>query len=225
MRCPRCGRRKARRACPALGQQICPVCCGTQRLVEIACPDDCGFLTTARSHPPAVVQRRRERDSHFLASIAHVLTQQQYQTLLFLLFAVRRARPESSTRLVDTDVAEAAGALAATLETASKGIIYEHRPASRPAQDLGAELTKAVKELGEHAGRPVDGDAAVALQSVRRAALEAAAALREGDTACLDWIDRLIGEAEGRTTDGSAPSKTSGLVSPTDPQGPRLIRP
>ena len=49
MLCPLCGKRNARRACPALGHLICAVCCGTKRLTEIACPSDCGYLATARS--------------------------------------------------------------------------------------------------------------------------------------------------------------------------------
>ena len=39
MLCSLCGQRRAKRACPALGQQIWPVCCATKRLVEIRCPD------------------------------------------------------------------------------------------------------------------------------------------------------------------------------------------
>src|SRR5436190_794862 len=31
--CPLCGQRKARRDCPAVGQRICAVCCGTKRLI------------------------------------------------------------------------------------------------------------------------------------------------------------------------------------------------
>src|SRR5918996_3033118 len=116
MQCPSCGQRKARRACPALGSNICPVCCGTKRLAEIKCPVDCGYLASAREHPAAVVKRRQERDvAHLLPTIRH-LTERQYQ--LFFLFhtLIARHKPQGLTRLVDSDIAEAAGALAATLE-------------------------------------------------------------------------------------------------------------
>ncbi len=53
MTCPLCSQRKARRACPALGHQICAVCCGTKRLTQIPCPSDCVYLASAREHPPA----------------------------------------------------------------------------------------------------------------------------------------------------------------------------
>src|SRR5207247_6809666 len=42
--CPLCGTRRARRGCPALSQQICAICCGTKRLVQIQCPSDCTWL-------------------------------------------------------------------------------------------------------------------------------------------------------------------------------------
>ena len=60
--CPLCGERTARRGCPALGQQICAVCCGTKRLIEIALPGDCVYLASAREHPPAVAVRQQQRD-------------------------------------------------------------------------------------------------------------------------------------------------------------------
>src|SRR5215470_8411305 len=60
--CPLCGVRRARRGCPALDKQICAVCCGTKRLVQIHCPSDCTWLASAREHPPAVVVRRHQRD-------------------------------------------------------------------------------------------------------------------------------------------------------------------
>jgi hypothetical protein len=61
---------------------ICTVCCATKRQVEINCPSDCGYLTSARSHPPAVVQRRQERDVSFILPIVSELTDTQYRLLL-----------------------------------------------------------------------------------------------------------------------------------------------
>ena len=226
MRCPQCSRRKARRACPALGQRICTVCCGTKRLVEIACPNDCSFLNTARNHPPAVVQKRQERDANFLGIIIQTFTQQQYQILLFLIFTVHRYRSKCSVRLLDEDVTEAANALAATLETASKGIIYEHRPTSLPAQDLTAELAKALKDLSERAERSLDGDSAIALQGLKRAASDAQTTFSEGETSCLDWLDRLASNFEVTPQHGTTtPNQTPKLISHPDQQGSKLILP
>src|SRR5689334_14289365 len=44
MKCVKCGARKGKRACPALGGDICPQCCGEHRLKSIACPSSCTWL-------------------------------------------------------------------------------------------------------------------------------------------------------------------------------------
>src|SRR5687768_753790 len=140
MLCPLCRTRKARRACPALGQTICAVCCGTKRLTEIACPADCVYLASAREHPAAVVRRQQERDVAVLLPTIQHLTERQYQLFFLLQTVIARHKPEGFARLVDDDVAEAAGALAATLETASRGLIYEHTTQSVVAHRLVAEM-------------------------------------------------------------------------------------
>ena len=152
MLCASCGRRKARRQCPALARSICPVCCGTKRLVEIQCPGDCPHLAAAREHPAAVVRRQQERDvARVLPTIQH-LTERQYQLFFVFHTTIARHKPEGFTRLVDGDVAEAAAALASTLETAARGVIYEHTAESRPAQSLATALKTLLEQLRERGG-------------------------------------------------------------------------
>ena len=62
MPCPLCAKRPAKRACPALRQDICTVCCATKRLVEIACTEDCRYLEASQRHPAAVVKRQIDAD-------------------------------------------------------------------------------------------------------------------------------------------------------------------
>src|SRR5688500_11327324 len=122
MICPLCRQRKARRSCPALQQSICAVCCGSKRPAEISCPSDCVYLTAGREHPAAVIKRQQERYvATQLPTIRH-LTERQYQ--LFFLFhsAIARHVPVDLLRLLDSDVADAASAVAATLETAARGV-------------------------------------------------------------------------------------------------------
>src|SRR5918999_1003181 len=126
MACPLCRTRKARRACPALGQTICSVCCATKRVTEIACPPDCAYLATAREHPAAVVRKQQERDVAVLLPTIQHLTERQYQLFFLFQTVIARHKPEGFARVVDEDVAEAAAAMAATLETAARGVIYDH---------------------------------------------------------------------------------------------------
>jgi len=48
--CPICKKRKPERYCPAKGEKICAVCCGTEREVTIDCPPDCPYLAAAHRY-------------------------------------------------------------------------------------------------------------------------------------------------------------------------------
>src|SRR6266850_717586 len=126
MSCPLCSARKERRACPALKKTICAVCCGTKRLTEIQCPEDCVYLSTAREHPAAVVRRQQEHDVAILLPTIQELTERQYQLFFLFQSVIARHTPEGFARLLDEDVAEAAAAVAAPLGTAARGGISEH---------------------------------------------------------------------------------------------------
>jgi len=191
MLCPSCGTRKARRDCPALARTICPVCCGTKRLVEIQCPADCGYLASARVHPAAVVRRQQQQDvARLLPSIRH-LTERQYQ--LFFLFhtAIARHKPDGFTRIADSDAAEAAAALASTLETAARGVIYEHTAGSTPAQSLLAAMKALLTKIREQGATIYDAEAAISLRAIEQGARDARAP-REGDAAYLELVGRLL---------------------------------
>jgi hypothetical protein len=203
--CPLCKTRKARRPCPAVGQQICPVCCGTKRQREIACPETCVYLASASAHPPAVVQRRQERDLAFLLPLLTELSEPQYRLLvLFQGLALRAWQTAAGgdplalgrPTLIDPDVADAANTMAATLETAGKGIIYHHQATSIPAQQLVALFETAMQELvanaGAHGAR-LERDAAAALRQLARAASSAAQGLAGDETPIfLKMLSRMM---------------------------------
>jgi hypothetical protein len=191
MTCPSCGRRKGRRACPALRGSICTICCGTKRLVEIQCPDTCPHLVTAREHPAAVVKRQQERDvAVLLPTISH-LTERQHQLFFLIHSVIAGHKPDALSRLLDGDVAQAASAVAATLETAGRGVLYEHTPASLPAQRLARDLTSMLAEVRAHGTRIYDGEVAIALRAIERGAQDAQKQAK-GDTAYISLVGRLL---------------------------------
>lgn len=192
MACPQCGQRKARRECPALGQTICTVCCGTKRLIEINCPPDCVYLASAREHPAAIVRRQQERDVAALLPTIRHLTERQYQLFFLFQTQISRYQPEGFTRLVDDDVAEAAAAHASTLETAARGIIYEHAPTSRPAQRLAKEFETLLAQIKEQGATVSDREAVIVLRAVEQGAREVRKHADGGDTAYLSLMGRLL---------------------------------
>ncbi len=218
-KCPSCRDRKPKRSCPALGATICTVCCATKRQVEINCPPDCIYLSSARAHPPAVVQRRQERDVSFILPIVSELTDTQYRLVLVFQSATVKHAEGALPNLRDEDVAEAAAAAASTLETARKGIIYEHQAVSVPAQRLTLELGKVVADLSAQAGSQqarLERDAAVALRRLEQGARTAAKAL-DGDEppVYLNLLTRMLKE----------PAGSPGQMSPQTGQGGLIITP
>jgi hypothetical protein len=188
VRCPLCGVRKARRACPAQSEHICSVCCGTKRQVEIACPPDCGYLTSAREHPPAIERRRHEQDLARIAPLVRDFTDLQAELFLLLTSATLRDAPGELQKLLDEDVAGAAAALAATLETASRGVLYEHRPPTRPAERLMGAFRALLHEAGKTIPESrVERDAILVLRRLEQGARSA----RESARASRDFIELL----------------------------------
>jgi hypothetical protein len=226
MLCVSCGLRKGKRACPALRGLICPTCCGTKRLKEIACPADCQYLASAQAHPAAVVLRQRERDLPLLASLLEGLNATQGDLLALLQAQVRAARAAAIPPLRDEDVREAAGALASTLETAARGIVYEHQPASIPALRLMRAWQESLAEIERRGQTLRPALVAQVLRRTEQVARDAAKTLGEGTaesgaaglgartgteagadakvgagTALLDFLDRVMRDSPGGDRD------------------------
>jgi hypothetical protein len=168
--CPLCRQRRGRRACPAIHDQICAMCCGTKRLVEIRCPSDCPYLATAREHPPAAVIRQQRQDLGLLVESLRDLNARQSQLFFLMATVVARYRSSELESIVDEDVVQAAGTLAATFETAARGVIYEHRAASVPAARLATALKAALAEATGGAGSSFERDSALILRRIEQAA-------------------------------------------------------
>lgn len=196
MKCSLCATRPARRRCPALHQDICPACCGTKRLVEIRCPDDCVYLASARRHPAASVQRQHELDVALLVLAMAGFTDRQSR-LFFMFQSIVLRHPGDALRpLLDADIAEAAAATAARLETSARGIIYEQAPPTLTAQELAAALGRAFDEIaGQVQGprTPLERDAARALRGIEDAARRVGPITGDTRTGLLAVLRRVLG--------------------------------
>ncbi|HTU98989.1 MAG TPA: hypothetical protein VMF13_00510 [Luteitalea sp.] len=214
--CPVCGGGKAKRSCPALGQVICATCCGTKRQIEIHCPDGCGWLQAARAHPHAALQRQQERDSALVVPLVEELSDTEYGVLMTCLQAAVTVRPDIAPPPLDTDLEQAAVALAATAETATRGVLYEHHPEGPVAARLALAMREALIEP-KAAGVPrLDAATSVALrrlvdvmQAYRRSEPEP----RDGFFAFLGRVlqPRFADGATGRAIDPTHDPRLAGL--------------
>jgi len=141
-----------------------------------------------------VVRRQQERDVARLLPTIQQLTERQYQLFFLFQAAIARHRPDGFARLVDADVADAAGTLAATLETAVRGVIYERTASSAVAQGLVVALKASLAQIREQGARVYDAEAAIVLRAIE----QGARTMRkpdESDTAYLELMARLLNGA------------------------------
>jgi hypothetical protein len=192
MVCPLCGQRRARRACPALGHEICAVCCGTKRLVEIHCPSDCPYLATAREHPAAAVVRQQQHDLELAVHMIRDFNERQSQIFFLVATFIVKYQPPELHALTDLDLADAAAALAATFETATRGVIYEHHAASGAGARLAVALKPVLAEAGQHGGTPFQRDTAVVLRRLEEAARHGDGTSPDNPRAVLDLLGRVV---------------------------------
>ena len=194
MSCPLCRQRKAKRACPALGQDICPVCCGTKRLTEINCPATCIYLESAHKHPAASVRRQTEHDLTLLMTALGRVSESQLQLFFLIQTFIARFTPSGLARVVDADVADAAGALAAGLETASRGVVYEPQAASPGGEALRRELKDLLNRVGRGGGTRFEREAAEVLRGIERGAKHDPPAIGSGAVDYLTLVARILQE-------------------------------
>ncbi|HEX4542762.1 MAG TPA: hypothetical protein VH114_06315 [Candidatus Acidoferrum sp.] len=146
MSCPICEKRKAERFCPAKGEKICGVCCGTYREVTIDCPADCGYLVAAHRYENEH-QRSIPADTPLLGEkIPQDIVYTHQQLMVALAFSIVKfcaVQPGA----VDSDVLAALLALAQTYKTLTSGIIYEKPPDAPLPRELYAALTAFLAEI------------------------------------------------------------------------------
>jgi hypothetical protein len=172
------------------------VCCGTKRIVEISCPPTCIYLTTAQRHPAAAVRRQQEQDLAVLLGALGRLGEPQLQLFFIIHTFISRFKPDGLA-LVDADVAEAAGALAASFETAARGVLYEQQATAPAAEALRRELKMFVAKLAAESGvggTRFEREVAVVLRGIERGAKHDAPGIGTGTVDYLTLVARILHE-------------------------------
>jgi hypothetical protein len=158
------------------------------------------------------VVRQQQHDVSVLAQSMRDLSERQGQ-LFFLIaaFLAGYQKPDLHP-LIDDDVVEALGSLASTFEIASRGLIYEQRPASIVAERLTSALKAILTEAAKSGGSAFDRDAAFVLRRFEKAAGEVRAADRANREAFLDLLRRVITSPADRGEE--TPAERSRLIVP-----------
>jgi len=144
--CPICHKRKVKRFCPARGDNICAVCCGTEREVTIDCPADCPHLVASRKYD----EGRRQVDwSNIPFSDVHISNEfaQSHAVLLMTLISSIWGYAREHRQVVDTDAIGALQALAESYRTLTSGLYYEKPPDYLYQRELYQVLKTTLEEF------------------------------------------------------------------------------
>ncbi len=146
MICTICNKRKAKRFCPARGDSICAICCGTEREVSIDCPSDCPHLMASRKYDADRRQIDRSNIPFSDAEISHEFAQAHTPLMIALLSCIGRYSREHR-QVVDTDVVASLKALAESYRTLSSGLYYEKLPDYLYQRELYQQLKADLEEF------------------------------------------------------------------------------
>ncbi|HVB36127.1 MAG TPA: hypothetical protein VND42_02720 [Candidatus Acidoferrales bacterium] len=147
MICPICEKRRPKRFCPAKGENICAICCGTYREVTIDCPSDCPHLLAARRYEiehrkPLAAQDFPFPDVQFPVDIIRRNGEALSGIgLTILSFA------EQNSAVRDPEILAAVAALAETYRTLESGIYFERPPEAPLPRALYAHLAQSLREF------------------------------------------------------------------------------
>jgi len=206
--CKICQKKRARRYCPGVQAEICPVCCGTERENTIDCPSACEYLQAARlheEHPPIVPEDLPNKDIRLTEDFVR---EHEY---LFMWLALALARSMEKEHAVDSDAREAMDALIRTYRTRESGLIYETRPQNPFAAGIQEALQASTEELHKRIGEETgihslrDGDVMRTLVFLQRLEMQHSNGRRRG-RAFFDFLQASF----------PAPAPSENVIAPSE---------
>lgn len=148
--CKICGVRRGRRDCPGVRGMICPICCGTEREVSIACPLDCVYLREAHARELNSRHDREEKAApqpmpHPDVPLTEDFLVEHNDLLMYCGMSLVQAGLETPGA-VDRDVVNALEALIRTQRTLESGLVYQTRAADQVAAAIQTRVETALED-------------------------------------------------------------------------------
>jgi hypothetical protein len=142
--CKICGKRRARRSCPAVHGDICTICCGTEREVSLTCPLECVYLQDAHQHEkpvPLAADQMLYQD----VDVSEDFLRSHEELVMFCTYTLLQAA-QRTPGVIDTDVLAALEALIQTYRTLESGLIYETRPENSVAASVQRAFAASLED-------------------------------------------------------------------------------
>ena len=141
--CPRCGKRIAKRTCPALGSRLCNLCCGLLREKEVHCPSSCAYLSRHKPYQEKrVMERAPSRPPRSGPAEDDVLKDERLAWLVLQLEAPVAMFAERSPALSDGQVLLALKYARDKIDK-GKGLLIIPGESRKPANELGQAVFAA----------------------------------------------------------------------------------
>lgn len=138
-KCSRCGDRKAKRPCPALGNDLCPLCCGILREKKIHCPAHCSFLI---KHKPYQEKKIIEKKPAFSADI---LEDERLNWLTLNIEAPLKEYGEIDPAFSDRDAILALEYAGEKLEKGKSALVLPQEN-DKPRNDAGEAIFQSIEQ-------------------------------------------------------------------------------
>lgn len=147
MSCAICGKRPPKRFCPAVGEKICAICCGSGREVTIDCPPDCSYLLAAHRYEaehrrPPSAEDFPYKEIQFPVEFVY----ERWPVVTGIAGTILHFQMEHRN-INDGSVQLALETLAATYRTLGTGILYERPPDAPVARALYGQLDAFLQEF------------------------------------------------------------------------------
>lgn len=143
-KCSKCKQRKAKRYCPALGDYLCSLCCGTLREKEIHCPSNCAFLVKHRPYQEKRILEKKEISApRNMAAEEDILKDERIAWLAFHAEAPLKVYAERKESFTDKDAIMALEYTKEKIERAEKLI---HLPGEeiKPKNEVGEAIYQSM---------------------------------------------------------------------------------
>ncbi len=154
--CKICGKRRAKRACPAVHGDICTLCCGAEREVSFSCPLECEYLREAHRHEKPLAAPD-DQISNPDITVTEEFIRDHEELLLFSIYSLVEAALRTPGA-IDADAMAALAALIKTHRTLESGLVYETRSENAVAAGVqrlfAASLSDYQKVREEREGLP-----------------------------------------------------------------------
>jgi hypothetical protein len=162
--CPLCRKRRPERYCPAVGEKICAICCGTERERTLDCPADCPYLIQAHRYEQEHRPPLAAADIPFADTELSRQTIYEQEPLISELAQALLKFADERRPLSDLEALAALTALGETYRTLVSGIYYEKPPDAPLPASLYAALAAFIEEYKKQAsgaGLSIPKDSAI----------------------------------------------------------------